>query len=104
MKTHNIKSVRYWINVAIGLAFMFFFQFIPPFGSVTEVGMRVFGIFIGMVYMWATVDGIWPELVGMVLIGLSGYVQDLTGYNAVKAVFVGAFGSETVIVVVLCMF
>lgn len=104
MKTGNLKTMKYWINVIIGLAFMFFFQLIPPFGSVTVVGMRVLGIFIGMVYMWATVDGIWPELVGMVLMGISGYVQDLTGYNAVKQVFTSAFGSETVIVVVLCMF
>ena len=104
MNKSNSKILRYWINVVIGLAFMFLFPLLPPIGSVTEVGMSVLGIFIGMVYMWATVDGIWPELVGMVLIGLCGYVQDLTGYSAVKAVFTNAFGSETVIVVVLCMF
>lgn len=99
-----MKQIKYWIHVVIGLAFMLFFQFIPPIGDITEIGMRVLGIFIGMVYMWATVDGVWPELVAMVLIGLSGYVTDATGYGGVKSVFTSALGSETVIVVVLCMF
>ena len=99
------KSIRYWINVAIGLALMFLFPLIPPIGPITEVGMHVLGVFLAMVYMWSTVDGIWPELLGLLVLALTGYLgEEVTGYSAISKVFTGAFGTETMMVIVLCMF
>lgn len=104
MRKNDHKTFNYWINIAIGLAFMFLFPLLPPISPITQIGMKIIGVFIGMVYLWATVDGIWPELIGLIVIGLSGYVEGATGYNAVKSVFANSFGSDTVIGITLIMF
>lgn len=45
----------------------------------------------------------WPSILGLMLIALSGFVPELSGYNAVKNLFLNVFGAETVIVLVLGM-
>ena len=45
------KSVRNIINWVIMLGLMFGFGFIPPFGGdITPLGMRVLGIFLGLLF------------------------------------------------------
>ena len=97
------KSIEYWICAAIGFAFMLLFPMLPPLEPMTEVGMAVIGVFIGMVFMWSTVDGIWPELIGLIIIALHGYIEGTTGYAAVKTVFAGAFSGETVLTIMFGM-
>lgn len=95
----NLKML---IHSAIGIAFMILFPLLPPFEPITEVGMRILGIFIGMVYLWSTLSSIWPSLLGIILMGLSGIVEQ-TGYAGIKEVALQAFGAETVLVVLLSM-
>lgn len=96
-------SWTYWLHLAIGLGFMLIFPRLSPIEPITEVGMTVLGVFVGMVYLWSAVDSIWPSLLGLVLVALAGYVPELEGYAAVKDLFMNAFGAETVIVLVLGM-
>ena len=98
-------SPWYWFHVAVGLLFMIGFPQLGPFEPITETGMWIAGIFIGMVYLWSTLDSIWPSLLGLLLVALySGYLgTEVTGYAAVKAVFLNAIGSDTVITVLLGM-
>lgn len=56
------KSKMYYINSIIGIAIMFLFGFLPTFGPVTPLGMKFLGIFIGLIYLWSTVDMGWPIL------------------------------------------
>lgn len=91
------KNVWYWFHVVIGLGFMLGFPLLPPIEPITEIGMSVLGVFVGMVYLWSTVDSIWPSMLGLLLIALSGYLPDVQGYAAVKQVFLDAFGNETVL-------
>ena len=99
MKNLNKSAL---IHTAIGLAFMFLFPLLPPIGSITEVGMTVAGAFIGMVYLWSTVDSVWPSILGLLIIALSGYLgPDITGYAAVKNVFLNSFGTDTVMLLSL---
>ena len=42
-------SPAYIINVIITLALMFGFGFLPPIGSITPIGMKVLGCFLGLV-------------------------------------------------------
>lgn len=93
----------YWMHLAIGLGFMFILPMMKPFGPVTEVGMAVLGAFIGMIYLWSALDSIWPSILGLLLIALSGYVPELQGYAAVKKLFLDAFGNETVVGLALSM-
>ena len=46
MESSNKKTAKYYIFSAIGIAIMLFFGYLPPFGTVTELGMKVLGIFI----------------------------------------------------------
>ncbi len=93
----------YWLHLAIGLGFMLIFPQLSPIEPITEVGMAVLGVFIGMVYLWSTLDSIWPSLLGLMLVALAGYVPELKGYAAVKNLFMTAFGTDTVIVLILGM-
>lgn len=94
----------YWLHLAIGFGFMFIFPQLSPIEPITEVGMYVLGAFIGMVYLWSAVDSIWPSLVGLMVIAMSGFIPEQTGYAAVKTLFMNAFGAETVLTVMLGMF
>lgn len=47
------------IHTIVILALFFLFRYIPPFGSVTEVGMAVLGIFLG-----AFTHGPWEKSFG----------------------------------------
>ena len=91
----------YWLHLAIGLGFMFIFPMLDPIAPLTEIGMTVLGVFIGMVYLWSAVDSIWPSMLGLMLIAIAGYVPELTGYAAVKQLWMEAWGSETVLVCLL---
>lgn len=97
------KNSRYYCNVAIGLLFMLFFRYLPPFGQVTSVGMAVTGIFIGMIWLWLSVDGLWPSVLALLVTAFSGYLGDVTGYAAVTSVFTTALGNNTIIMVILFM-
>lgn len=67
------RSTSFWINTAITIALMIFFQFLPTFGAVTPMGMKVLGVFLGMLYGWITIEMIWPSILGLVVFGLTGY-------------------------------
>lgn len=97
------KNARFYLNLVIGLSLMFFFPLINPIGPITSVGMSVLGIFLGMIWLWISVDGMWPSLLALLLIGLCGYVPDAPGHAGVKSVFASAFGNETVLIVVFFM-
>lgn len=95
--------VSTWIHIAIGLAFMFLFPMIPAADPITPIGMKVVGIFIGLVYLWSTVDLIWPSMLALLLIALSGYTGDVTGYAAMKLVLKEAFGNNTMVSLMFAM-
>lgn len=88
--TASKKTVRYYILSAIGIAIMLFFGYLPPFGAVTELGMKVLGIFIGAIWCFSTVGCFWPALLALILFGTSGLYE-----GGVTAAFTAAFGSDT---------
>ena len=90
MEKSSNKSAKYYILSASGLAIMLFFGYLPPFGTVTELGMKVLGIFIGAIWCFSTVGCFWPSLLALVLFGLSGLYE-----GGVTAAFTAAFGSDT---------
>lgn len=75
MEKAKSGSSTYYIHSAIAIALMVLFRFIPPIGVMTPLGMEILGVFVGMLYAWITVDMIWPSILGLCLIGFSGYVE-----------------------------
>lgn len=83
-------SVSQWIHIAITLLLMFGFGYLPAFGGITPMGMKVLGVFLGVVYGYSACgDIIWPSLFAVIAYGLSGYttmgeaITSMMGHNTV---------------------
>lgn len=46
------KHKKLWVHACVMLALMVVFHVIPPLGVITEVGMRLIGVFLAMLYGW----------------------------------------------------
>ena len=89
------------IHTAIGLGIIVLFYLLPPLGAITPIGMKCVGAFLGMVYLWSTVGTLWPSLLGLMLIGLSGYSgEGLQGFNTM---ILQSFGNSTVLLILFAM-
>ena len=90
MNTVAAKSNRaYYIKSLIGIAVMFFFGKLPPIAPITELGMRLIGIFLGLMFLLCTVDVIWPSMLSVIALGMSGYCT-------VGEAIMNGFGSDMV--------
>ena len=89
------KNTSYYINSVIGVCIMLFFGYLPTFSTVTPMGMKILGIYIGLLYLWSTVDLIWPSLLGLIVTGFSGY-------NSVSGLLSAGWGDGTN-VYILCL-
>lgn len=67
------KDLGYYIASAIGILIIFGFGHLPPIDPITPIGMKVLGIFIGMIFLWSFVSILWPSLLGIVALMISGY-------------------------------
>lgn len=63
----------YYAASAIGIAIIFGFGHLPPLTPITPMGMQVLGIFLGMIFLWSFVSILWPSLLGIVALIISGY-------------------------------
>lgn len=88
------KNMKIWIKVAIMLGLMFGIGYLPPFGNITPMGMKVLGAFIGTLFGWLTLDFIISSLVGLVVLGLFGYAGGVAGTMS------AGFSDNTVVVMV----
>lgn len=88
------NSGKFYIHVIITLIFMFGFGYLPPIAPITPVGMKMLGIFIGLIYAWSTTSLLWPTFVGMLAIVSSG-IYTMTDFAKLS------FGHETVVFMIL---
>lgn len=86
------KRIFFYINTAIVFLLVFGVGFIEPFGQITPMGMKVLGVFLGVLYGWCTVGLLWPSLLCFVALGSTGYC------TISEAVSVG-FGNNTVLLI-----
>ncbi len=89
------KNAAYYLKTVVMLVIMFGFRWIPPMEPLTEMGMNLVGIFIGIMFGWCFIDILWPSLMGLIAFGLSGY------YDTVGQAFSAAFSNETTL---FCLF
>lgn len=93
-----IKSHKIIVYKCIVLLFMFVFPFLPTFSEMTPLGMKVLGIFIGTIFGWITIDLLWPSLIGIVALGMSGI------YDSLEACFSACFGTQTSLLILGSLF
>ena len=72
VKTAKNVNVKEWIYIAIMFILFFGTQFLPPFGLITELGMKVLGVFFGLLWGWVFVDIVWSSLLGFFILALTG--------------------------------
>ncbi len=89
-------NALYYLHSIIGLLLIFGFGHLPPFGTITPVGMQVLGIFAGMIYLWSFVSILWPSLLGIIALGLSDYAP-------MRKVLASAFGDVVPVLLLFAM-
>jgi len=74
MSMSERRSSFTYLHIAIGLFFMFVFgRVVPAYYPITEMGMQVVGVFIGLIWLWCFVGFLWPSLLGLVALALTGF-------------------------------
>lgn len=69
-KSMKIPSILHWI---IGIIIMALGSVLPASAPLTDMGVRVLMIFIGMIYLWCTVNPIGGSLLALFAISMTGY-------------------------------
>lgn len=85
------KNKKYFLNLGIVIIFMLFFRFIPPAGSMTELGMTLFGIFLGALWGWINCDLIVPSVLALVMAGFTDHFD-----HSVSTVLTSAVSNPSV--------
>ena len=88
------KNAIQYLHIAIMLILMFGVGFLPPFGQITEIGMKVLGCFLGIIYGWIFIDLLWVSFFGFA-------VLTMTGYAPATTVLASGFGNPTFLMVLL---
>lgn len=99
MSVQKQKRSLYPIHLLIGFGIMALFWCMPPIEPITALGMRCVGAFLGMVYLWSAVDTLWPSMVGLFMLAISGYGGE-AGFNGV---WMQAIGVYTVLLTLFAM-
>jgi len=96
MATAEVKPVKmsYWIHAIVFIILTIGIGMLPPFGQITEYGMDILGLFVGLIYGWTFIGFLWPSLFGLIVLGMTNYAADVTtaiasgfGYSLVWQVF-----------------
>lgn len=77
----NNKNVVSYIHVAIMITLMLCGSFLPTFGQITPLGMKVFGVFLGLLYGWVFVGILWPSVLGFFTLSLTGVTNPLMAFG-----------------------
>ncbi len=110
IETHRVKTIDFWstFHTVFGLSLMLLGKYIPSptlvvessprllemgfpvtdggvLLSISPLGMSVLMLFLGIVYLWSAVDTYWPGLLGVFLLGVTGYAP----MNQVLSQFMG---------------
>jgi len=91
------RSSLNYLHIAIGLFLMFVFgRVVPAYYPITEMGMQVVGVFLGLIWLWCFVGFLWPSLLGLVAIAL-------TGFAPMGQIVSMSFGNGVVVLLLMSM-
>lgn len=91
-----MQSIKPIIHSLISIFFMFLGLFLPAIGPISEMGVSILFAFIGAIWGWCTVNMIWPSILALFVLGLSGY-------TSVAGAFQAAASNPTVLMVLFLM-
>jgi len=64
------NNKMYYIHIAIFLIITFGVGFLPPFAQITPLGMKVLGVFLGIIYGWCFIALDWPSMVALLSLAM----------------------------------
>ena len=71
------RNAAFYVHSTIGLFLMFIAgRIFEPIEPLTEVGMQIVGLFVGLIWMWCFVGFLWPSLLGLIAFGLSDFTAN----------------------------
>ena len=76
------RNLTWYINIVVMFAIFIIFCILPPISTITEMGMKVLGLTLALLYGWITVDLMWTSLLGFLLLQFTGYTTLLPGLVA----------------------
>ena len=82
--TKESKTLKFYLIIGITLCLMIFVGMLPPFGEMTEYGMKLLGVFVGCIFGWLMGIVIPVALLGVIMAGL--LVSGQTVENMMMAV------------------
>lgn len=101
MSTVKNGNKTYYIHVVIMFALTFLVPYLPPFGQITDAGMDVLGVFLGLLYGWIFIDIFWTSLFGYVALALTGQIgfmgaitQSFSNYSLLLTIFLAVFAQS----------
>ncbi len=74
-EAQNLSLVKKYLHPVITVVLMLIGYFIPAPAPLTEMGMAVIFTFIGMIWGWSTCGMLWPSLLGVIMLGFTGYAE-----------------------------
>ena len=92
--TAKNSNVMKYIHILIMMILMFGVGFLPPFGEITPLGMKVLGCFLGIVYGWIFIDLLWVSFFGFVVLAVTGVIDTTSA-------FARGFGDPSFLVVLV---
>ena len=82
---------KVYMHVIIMFALGAIVSILPPFGSITPMGMDVLAVFVMLIYGWIFVDLLWISLLGFFLLAM-------TQVTTVQDALINCFSNQTVII------
>ena len=79
------------VHGAIMLAIILVIGNLPAPAPLTQLGMKMLGVFIGVLYGWTVAGLLWPTLIAMSALAFTGMYEELSQF------WVVSFGSETIV-------
>lgn len=74
MKQPSVSDSRHILHIVIFFVLTFGVGFLPPVG-ITPMGMKILGVFLGMLYGWTFIGFAWPSMICLVALGFTGFAD-----------------------------
>ena len=84
----NITKKDY-INIFAMIFIAIIIGLMPSFAQISDVGMKVLGVFISVLYGWIFVGLFLPSLWGFIALGFTGYTTVIGALPADSAISLG---------------
>lgn len=95
-KSKKAKKNFALLHLAIMLVIMFLIGSITPPEPITQMGMKVLGIFVGLIYGWSLVGLIIPSCLGLVMLAAATEIP-------IDTMFASGFGSNIVVLLIFML-